>query len=82
MQESNQNFKGISQNSFASLLFPDKPESPVKKKIPVKKKTESTQKPSSQAGNFTMKQENKPIHHINHTKPISQPKTNNNTKPA
>lgn len=79
MQESNQNFKGIYQNSFASLLFPDKPESPVKKKIPVKKKTESTQKPSSQAGNFTMKQENKPIHHINHTKPISQPKTNNNT---
>lgn len=79
MQESTQNFKGIYQNSFASLLFPDKPESPVKNQIPVKKKTESSKKASFQPGNPLKKQENKPIHHINNTKPNSQPKTNNNT---
>ena len=67
---SNTTSNGIYENSFASLLFPDKPPTPVKKKRPHSKKPESSSKPVPPPSIIPKKPEIKPTNNN-----VSRPQT-------
>ena len=73
---SNTTSNGIYENSFASLLFPDKPPTPIKKKRPHSKKPESSTKPVPQPSIIPKKPEIKPTNNNVIRPPSHQHKTN------